>query len=138
MAKKRPAFAKKTALWNFCQLNIIFSAQEGQCFSRIVLCSRCTRSSAWMTILLTSLVTLSLSTGMTSVFVDTSVASQYATTRIHCSYKHQPFGPTVEKIRLYSDSLARYGKSPYLYPLYGLGELPQVFLLRPRVRGFHS
>ncbi|VDO30070.1 unnamed protein product [Haemonchus placei] len=42
-------------------------------------------------------------------------------------YKQQPFGPTVEKIRLYSDSLARYGKSPYLYPLYGLGELPQGF-----------
>lgn len=35
--------------------------------------------------------------------------------------------PTIEKIKLYSDSLARYGKSPYLYPLYGLGELPQGF-----------
>lgn len=42
-------------------------------------------------------------------------------------YKQLPFGVTVEKIRLYSDSLARYGKSPYLYPLYGLGELPQGF-----------
>ncbi|CAD5221029.1 unnamed protein product [Bursaphelenchus okinawaensis] len=42
-------------------------------------------------------------------------------------YKQQPFAKTVEKIRLYSDSLARYGKSPYLYPLYGLGELPQGF-----------
>lgn len=42
-------------------------------------------------------------------------------------HKTQPFGPAVEKIRLYSDSLARYGKSPYLYPLYGLGELPQGF-----------
>lgn len=28
---------------------------------------------------------------------------------------------------MFSDSLARYGKSPYLYPLYGLGELPQGF-----------
>jgi Rab GDP dissociation inhibitor len=28
---------------------------------------------------------------------------------------------------LYSESLARYGTSPYLYPLYGLGELPQGF-----------
>ena len=28
---------------------------------------------------------------------------------------------------MYSDSLARYGKSPYLYPMYGLGELPQGF-----------
>lgn len=34
---------------------------------------------------------------------------------------------TVRRIKLYSDSLARYGKSPYLYPMYGLGELPQGF-----------
>lgn len=34
---------------------------------------------------------------------------------------------TITKIKLYSDSLARYGKSPYLYPMYGLGELPQAF-----------
>ena len=27
----------------------------------------------------------------------------------------------------YSESLLKYGKSPYLYPLYGLGELPQAF-----------
>ena len=31
------------------------------------------------------------------------------------------------RIKLYSNSLAKYGKSPYLYPLYGLGELPQGF-----------
>ncbi|XP_061817454.1 rab GDP dissociation inhibitor beta [Nerophis lumbriciformis] len=34
---------------------------------------------------------------------------------------------TIQRIKLYSESLARYGKSPYLYPLYGLGELPQGF-----------
>jgi len=34
---------------------------------------------------------------------------------------------TIERIRLYVDSLARYQKSPYIYPLYGLGELPQAF-----------
>merc|ERR1712230_177570 len=34
---------------------------------------------------------------------------------------------TVEGIRLYANSMARYGKSPYIYPLYGLGELPQGF-----------
>lgn len=33
----------------------------------------------------------------------------------------------IERSKLYSESLARYGKSPYLYPLYGLGELPQGF-----------
>lgn len=43
------------------------------------------------------------------------------------NYKQQPCGETIRRIKLYSDSLARYGKSPYLYPLYGLGELPQGF-----------
>lgn len=33
----------------------------------------------------------------------------------------------IKRIKLYSDSLAKYGKSPYLYPMYGLGELPQGF-----------
>ncbi len=30
-------------------------------------------------------------------------------------------------MQLYTNSLARWGKSPYIYPLYGLGELPQGF-----------
>jgi len=34
---------------------------------------------------------------------------------------------TINRIKLYGDSLAHYGKSPYLYPLYGLGDLPQGF-----------
>ncbi|OAG04221.1 rab GTPase activator [Paraphaeosphaeria sporulosa] len=36
---------------------------------------------------------------------------------------------TLERIKLYSLSMLRYGagKSPYIYPLYGLGELPQGF-----------
>ena len=33
----------------------------------------------------------------------------------------------INRIRLYGNSVARYGKSPYIYPLYGLGELPQGF-----------
>lgn len=33
----------------------------------------------------------------------------------------------VERLKLYGNSVARYGKSPYIYPLYGLGELPQGF-----------
>ncbi|KAH6690367.1 GDP dissociation inhibitor [Plectosphaerella plurivora] len=33
----------------------------------------------------------------------------------------------LNRIRLYGNSVARYGKSPYIYPLYGLGELPQGF-----------
>jgi len=42
-------------------------------------------------------------------------------------YIGQPCGTSIARIRLYSESLARYGKSPYLYPMYGLGELPQGF-----------
>jgi len=33
----------------------------------------------------------------------------------------------VMRIKLYAISMAKYGKSPYIYPLYGLGELPQGF-----------
>jgi len=43
------------------------------------------------------------------------------------SYLDQPANISVEKCKLYAESLARYGKSPYIYPLYGLGELPQGF-----------
>ncbi|CAG9864502.1 unnamed protein product [Phyllotreta striolata] len=43
------------------------------------------------------------------------------------SYLNRPAIETVNRIKLYSESLARYGKSPYLYPMYGLGELPQGF-----------
>jgi Rab GDP dissociation inhibitor len=42
-------------------------------------------------------------------------------------YLRQPIQETVDRINLYNSSLARYGTSPYLYPLYGLGELPQGF-----------
>lgn len=42
-------------------------------------------------------------------------------------YINRPAKPTMDRISLYAQSMARYGKSPYLYPLYGLGELPQAF-----------
>jgi len=34
---------------------------------------------------------------------------------------------TIERVKLYHESLMQHGKSPYLYPLYGLGDLPQAF-----------
>lgn len=43
------------------------------------------------------------------------------------SYKTRPARDTYERIMLYTTSVARHGKSPYIYPLYGLGELPQGF-----------
>eukprot|EP00051_Salpingoeca_urceolata_P026419 m.477241 g.477241 ORF g.477241 m.477241 type:complete len:445 (+) comp20789_c0_seq1:152-1486(+) len=42
-------------------------------------------------------------------------------------YLAKPLIETIGRIKLYSESVARYGNSPYLYPLYGLGELPQAF-----------
>jgi len=43
-------------------------------------------------------------------------------------YLQRPAFETLEKIFLYRDSLAQYkGNSPYIYPRYGLGELPQAF-----------
>jgi len=42
-------------------------------------------------------------------------------------YITKPARPTYDRIVLYTQSMARYGKSPYIYPLYGLGELPQSF-----------
>lgn len=42
-------------------------------------------------------------------------------------YLKKPARETHSRIVLYLGSVARYGKSPYIYPLYGLGELPQGF-----------
>ncbi|KAJ3904194.1 rab GTPase activator [Lentinula edodes] len=42
-------------------------------------------------------------------------------------YITKPARAAYNRIVLYTSSMARYGKSPYIYPLYGLGELPQSF-----------
>lgn len=52
--------------------------------------------------------------------------SQWLCPCLH-SYLDQPCIQTIRRIKLYSESMARYNFSPYLYPLYGLGELPQGF-----------
>jgi len=51
------------------------------------------------------------------------------------SYLQKPSKESLEKVKLYYDSLSSYGKSPYLYPLYGLGELPQGFARLSAVYG---
>jgi len=51
------------------------------------------------------------------------------------SYITLPAKETYERIILYMSSVARYGKSPYIYPSYGLGELPQSFSRLSAVHG---
>jgi len=73
-------------------------------------------------------------TPMSEVFKKFGLDDNTAAFTGHClafyrndEYKTQPCGPTIKRIQMYSSSLARYGNSPFLYPLYGLGELPQAF-----------
>ncbi len=52
-------------------------------------------------------------------------------------YMTRPALPTVAKVKLYYESVVRYEglTSPYIYPLYGLGELPQAFARLAAVHG---
>jgi len=43
------------------------------------------------------------------------------------TWQEQPAKETIRRTKLYIESLRHYGKSPYLYPIYGLGDLPQGF-----------
>jgi len=42
-------------------------------------------------------------------------------------YLERPAKDTIDKMNLYLDSIGRYGDSPFLYPVYGLGGLPEAF-----------
>jgi len=43
------------------------------------------------------------------------------------AHMDKPAAATVKKLKTYCYSLARYGTSPYIYPVYGLGGLPEGF-----------
>jgi Rab GDP dissociation inhibitor len=43
------------------------------------------------------------------------------------NFIQRPAIETVDKIKLYMDSHGRYGDSPFLYPIYGLGGIPEGF-----------
>lgn len=52
------------------------------------------------------------------------------------SYLDKPAIDFVKRMKLYAESLARFqGGSPYIYPMYGLGELPQAFARLSAVYG---
>ena len=51
------------------------------------------------------------------------------------AYQTAPCLDAIKRVQLYYNSLSMYGKSPYIYPLYGLGELPQGFARLSAVYG---
>merc|ERR1719473_200603 len=50
-------------------------------------------------------------------------------------YLGEPCGHTIEKIKLYMFSISRYGQSPFIYPIYGLGGLPEGFSRLSAIHG---
>jgi len=50
-------------------------------------------------------------------------------------YLTQPCGVTIPKIKLYMQSFQKYGGSPFIYPEYGLGGIPEGFA---RLSSLHS
>merc|ERR550525_2256294 len=42
-------------------------------------------------------------------------------------YLAKACGPTIAKCKLYLQSVMQYGGSPFIYPMYGLGGLPEGF-----------
>ncbi|CDO97391.1 unnamed protein product [Coffea canephora] len=56
--------------------------------------------------------------------------------QIDDAYLDQPAMAFVKRVKLYAESLARFqAGSPYIYPMYGLGELPQAFARLSAVYG---
>lgn len=51
------------------------------------------------------------------------------------SFLSLPAIKVIRKIQLYADSMGRYGNSPYIYPIYGLGGIPEGFSRISAVNG---
>jgi Rab GDP dissociation inhibitor len=51
------------------------------------------------------------------------------------SFVNLPAIDVIRKIQLYMDSMGRYGNSPFIYPVYGLGGIPEGFSRISAVNG---
>jgi len=50
-------------------------------------------------------------------------------------YKQGPSGAIIDKIKLYYESISRFGKTPFIYPLWGLGTMSEGFCRYSAIRG---
>ena len=50
-------------------------------------------------------------------------------------FLYKPAIETIEKIRLYMNSVGIFGDSPFIYPIYGLGGIPEGFSRMCAVNG---
>lgn len=51
------------------------------------------------------------------------------------SFMERPAIEVIKKIQLYAESIGRYGNSPFIYPIYGLGGIPEGFSRISAVNG---
>ena len=51
------------------------------------------------------------------------------------SFMNKPALEVIRKVQLYMDSMGRYGNSPFIYPIYGLGGIPEGFSRISAVNG---
>lgn len=51
------------------------------------------------------------------------------------SFMELPAIEVIRKIQLYAESIGRYGNSPFIYPIYGLGGIPEGFSRISAVNG---
>jgi Rab GDP dissociation inhibitor len=70
------------------------------------------------------------------VDVDTATFTGHAIAlELDDSYLEQPCLPFIEKVKLYAYSVSRYGNSPFIYPMWGLGGLPEGFSRLAAIHG---